>query len=83
MSESPKQIHIRLMATCPEYQSRINIYDTKFNDIKDHFKRSGRFSIMECYDVVESRIEELEEGEPERIQGELYELKRFYDYLEL
>jgi len=83
MTESPIATHMRLMTNCPEYQSRIQIYDEKFEEIKDHFKRSGRYSILLCHDVVESRIEELEEGDPERCPNELYELKRFMDYLDL
>lgn len=83
MTETPIATHMRLMSNCPEYQMRINIYDEKWEEIKNHFKRTGRFSIAECYDVVESRIEELDEGEPERMPGEQYELQRFLDYLEL
>jgi hypothetical protein len=83
MTESPIETHMRLLSHCPEYQSRIKIYDDKFEEIKDYFKRSGRFSIMICYDVVESRIEELECGNPERHPDELYELKRFHNYLKL
>jgi hypothetical protein len=83
MTESPIETHMRLMSHCPEYQSRIQIYDDKFEEIKNHFKRTGRYSILLCYDVVTSRIEELESGIAERCPNELYELKRFIDYLDL
>ena len=85
MTESPIDTHMRLIATSPEYQERIDIYDAKFEEIKDHFKRNNRntFSLLLCHDVIERRIEELEDDEPESFPNELFELKRFMEYLDL
>ncbi len=83
MTESPVETHMRLIATSPEYQERIDIYDAKFEEIKNHFKRKNRFSLLVCHDVIERRIEELEDDEPESFPNELFELKRFMEYLDL
>ena len=81
--ESDIDTHYRLMASDTEYQERINIYDEKWEEIKNIFKSTGRYSVMLCLDVIDTRIEELENGEPERHPQELYELKRFSKYIEL
>jgi len=81
--ESDVDTHIRLMACDVEYKARINIYDEKWEEIKNIFKSTGRYSVMECLNVIDSRIEELEDGDHERHPQELYELKRFSTYIEL